>query len=422
MIPCSFACDACVAHTQDMLEQLARYYDLPSVSLRDVIWHAMKANTTFGGLRLHQLYYDRIHPSNYGHSILAHGLIHLLRRANLMLEIDGLPPTRDPLLTARDAGPHAAAAGASCLDNQSSRQLPPPMLPNVAGASHRRLECHDAASMAKLVQRASCAGWEHVVERSPSGVPKPGWVATKPGASCTFAYAVAGGSKGGEPARAADAGWASDGGPELSSAANAPAAAGSAGGGPSSNRIGIGYLKSYEHMGVVRVDCVDACQCSPVEIDAHTAERISPLDLIYFSAQLRPPQPTGQRDASALISTRANELTDGASGLSAPAPAHCGIRLTLLNKTSSGEHKFKLTALFLNKHSDLSYFGRWIYGQASEARGAVAVAEQAEKRIKLAGARQHTRAARRRGRGGIVGRRQRGATGLGRGRLGAVGQ
>jgi hypothetical protein len=28
----------------------------------------MKANRTFGGLRLHELYYDRIHPSNYGHA------------------------------------------------------------------------------------------------------------------------------------------------------------------------------------------------------------------------------------------------------------------------------------------------------------------------------------------------------------------
>ena len=40
---------------EDLLESLARYYDLPSVSLRTVIWHAMKANTTFNGLRLHEL-------------------------------------------------------------------------------------------------------------------------------------------------------------------------------------------------------------------------------------------------------------------------------------------------------------------------------------------------------------------------------
>ena len=31
---------------EDLLEALGRYYDLPSVSLRNVIWHAMKANAT----------------------------------------------------------------------------------------------------------------------------------------------------------------------------------------------------------------------------------------------------------------------------------------------------------------------------------------------------------------------------------------
>ena len=86
------------------------------------------------------------------------------------------------------------------------------MLPNVAGASRRRLECHDASSMRALVERnplgggndplggnsplggisplGGCSGWTYVVERSPSGVPKPGWIAHRPGASCTFTYGL----------------------------------------------------------------------------------------------------------------------------------------------------------------------------------------------------------------------------------------
>ena len=39
---------------EDLLEALGRYYDLPSISLRNVIWHAVKENVTFHGLRLHQ--------------------------------------------------------------------------------------------------------------------------------------------------------------------------------------------------------------------------------------------------------------------------------------------------------------------------------------------------------------------------------
>jgi hypothetical protein len=41
--------------------------------------------------------------------------------------------------------------------------------------------------------------------------------------------------------------------------------------------------------------------------------------------------------------------------------------LQVLNSTSSGEHKFKLTGIFLNHHDDAAYFGKWIMQQASTA-------------------------------------------------------
>jgi len=205
---------------EDSLEMLARYYDLPSISLRNVIWHAMKANRTFGGLRLHELYYDRIHPSNYGHAILAHGLVHLLKTALLMLELTGAPmhaahdepvvptPTSSPSMSpsalialahddavrfaaGRSVKPLNAKLGdanstdalATCARPGGIRTLPPqPMLPNVAGAEARRLECHDADSLHALVEREGCIGWAYAVERSPSGVPKPGWLSAVVGA------------------------------------------------------------------------------------------------------------------------------------------------------------------------------------------------------------------------------------------------
>ena len=78
------------ARFHDEAALVARYYGVPSVSLRDVIWHRMKANGTFHNLTLQQLYYDRIHPSNHGHTILAHNLVHLIKRANLLLELSAL--------------------------------------------------------------------------------------------------------------------------------------------------------------------------------------------------------------------------------------------------------------------------------------------------------------------------------------------
>ena len=39
----------------------------------------------------------------------------------------------------------------------------------------------------------------------------------------------------------------------------------------------VGFLRSYERMGAVRVDCVHDCACDALTIDAHLDEHISPL-------------------------------------------------------------------------------------------------------------------------------------------------
>jgi hypothetical protein len=72
------------------------------------------------------------------------------------------------------------------------------------------------------------------------------------------------------------------------------------------------------------------CACEPLVIDAHNLERISPLDLVYFSVRIQQPPPT-------------------AEALRESTRRRCGVRLTVLNATSSGHHKFKLTALFVNR-------------------------------------------------------------------------
>ena len=110
------------------------------------------------------------------------------------------------------------------------------------------------------------------------------------------------------------------------------------------NRVGIGYLKSYEHMGSVRVDCMHQCACEPLVIDAHNLERISPLDLVYFSVRIQ------QHDLDLdLDPVRIQQPPPTAEALRESTRRRCGVRLTVLNATSSGHHKFKLTALFVNR-------------------------------------------------------------------------
>ena len=40
----------------------------------------------------------------------------------------------------------------------------------------------------------------------------------------------------------------------------------------------------------------------------------------------------------------------------------------MLNQTSSEAHKFKLTALFLNRESDKAFFGGWIFRKAMDSK------------------------------------------------------
>ena len=81
--------------------------------------------------------------------------------------------------------------------------------------------------------------------------------------------------------------------------------------------LSLQHLTSYEHMGRVLATCA-GCVCAPEEIDAHTTLRVS---------------------TTAVRSLRVT-------------PHHeCELSLTVLNTTSSGEHKWKLERLLLE--SDL---------------------------------------------------------------------
>jgi hypothetical protein len=80
----------------------------------------------------------------------------------------------------------------------------------------------------------------------------------------------------------------------------------------------IMYLKSYEHMGTARVSCATGCACSPLVLDAHETTRRDSLETVAPPLHVH-----GQPHAT------------------------CVLRVRLLPETSSGEHKFKLTALIV---------------------------------------------------------------------------
>ena len=300
---------------EHMVDELAKYYALPSVSLRDVIWHHMKANATFHGLGLLQLYYDRIHPSNYGHTLLALGLAHLFKRAALHEALAATAPA---------AVGGGGATAARCPTGAAAPELLRPMDASVDPAS-TTLECFDAPALERLIEPRRCDGWALVVERSSAGAPKPGWIATRPGATCELGWPL--------PADGA-----------------AP-----------NQLVGIGYLKSYEQMGRVQIECTGGCDCKAVTLDAHHDAKMSPYDLRYLH----------------LHTHNASSATGAAAGAAVGAARRrCALRLTVLNETSSGSHKFKLTALFLNRESDQAFFGGWIFRKAMDGKEKDAISQQ----------------------------------------------
>eukprot|EP00964_Phaeocystis_antarctica_P139896 scaffold104674_cov34-Phaeocystis_antarctica.AAC.2 len=157
-----------------MVDELAKYYALPSVSLRDVPHlhpdpnphphphpNPKQVNATFHGVTLQQLYYDRIHPSNLGHTVLALGLAHLFKHAALLAAAQ--PPAAATAATAATAAVAAAeTAPRGCA--AAPAQLLSPMDRTVDPVS-TALECFAGSLLDKLVDKPRCHGWEMVVER-----------------------------------------------------------------------------------------------------------------------------------------------------------------------------------------------------------------------------------------------------------------
>lgn len=79
--------------------------------------------------------------------------------------------------------------------------------------------------------------------------------------------------------------------------------------------VTINHLRSYEHMGQAEVTCVSGCKCNSTIIDGHWAQKNSQLSMHRFSV------------------SQAKE---------------CTLKITVLEATSSGEHKVKIQGLVVS--------------------------------------------------------------------------
>ena len=206
---------------ENSITLLAQHYGVPSLSMRNALFHEMQANVT-EAMRLKDVMLDRVHPSVRGHQYAAALAVGFLRREMLLMAAT------------------ASARGASLPTNQtlhggerSRRQMPPPMY--AGNEDDSAYVCVRGKELLPLVK--SYGGWEYRVEGDRFSNPKPGLVATTPGKRLELCW---------QP-------------PQLWHKAT----------------IKFGYLTSYEQMGRANYSCSGSCSCRAGIIDAYTHRRRS---------------------------------------------------------------------------------------------------------------------------------------------------
>ena len=274
---------------EDAIADLCRHYNVPLVSMRGALLGAVRS----GALSIPAFMRDCKHPAGEGHTYLAQLLLHRLLSPPALTQA---PPARGHPHKCR----RAPAALAGPLHGESGRE---------SAAS----VCARGSQLPRFV--ASAQGFELTDEGRGPG--KLGYVASQPGDSLSLCLPF---PAGGAAARSPKVLW-------------------------------LGYLRSYEHMGRVRVSCDGGCSCLATLIDAHdTKDGVSVTDV---------------RRVVLRAARRGVGEEREAAGRGAGC---CSVRLRVAQGSSSGEHKFKLMSLLLGgaDANSLQTFSLRVAASASE--------------------------------------------------------
>ncbi|KAK9829365.1 hypothetical protein WJX72_005430 [[Myrmecia] bisecta] len=213
------------------------------------------------GYRPDQVYQDVIHPTALGHSYLAQITVDYLKQVLELLSV----------LPAASSQPQAPP-------------LPPPLFPNNWPT---KTFCKRGDSFKAIVKSAEGWTWRDGW--------KPGYETTTPGAVLKLAATLPiQGTD--DPARTAQ-----------------------------KLQVGVGYLESYENMGVATITCESGCYCEPWELDAMHEQRTSVE--VFRKFQLHVP-------------------THGS--------VECIVSIANHPKSNSAGHKLKIMSFMLGEHEYVS--------------------------------------------------------------------
>ena len=194
-------------------EDVGAAHNLTTVSARNLIREQLWRNPANAARIIGRLHYDAVHPSGAGHWQLAVALEFAIRQQLLTTSTTPWSPTAPPSI---------------CLHAET---MPPVersnlFAPRTAEPSGSMI-CAVGDELKPYVLRS--AGWQYMVERNSQGLPKPGYVAQLPGATLDLCHR-----------------------PD----ATGPLAPSSRGARQTVHVAwSLGYLMSYEHMGIARGEC-----------------------------------------------------------------------------------------------------------------------------------------------------------------------
>lgn len=266
----------------------AQYYDFPSLSVRNAMWHLMRArvdqfnpdkarlgesisptNVTVPGAEpgKEKLYWyrDRTHPGDEGHGMMAELLAHVLAKA----VVETLAPRPRIHLASRDADLSPA---------QDKDGLPLPMVPGNAATPTTLCAIEEDF---KDVVSGHSGDFSYKPEKKDGRnfvEQKWGWSASKPGswAEMEFdtesGFELLGDANTTFPAAAAAA-------PAANSSIEDAAAREAA---DTRAEVSLSYLRSYAGMGVADVECVAGCECEPQVLDGTWEAEVSLQQILQF--------------------------------------------------------------------------------------------------------------------------------------------
>jgi hypothetical protein len=258
---------------EDQQAVVARRYGVPFMSVRDALYDAMWDPSNPHGVKMSEILVDIVHPGDHGAKVYASFLAWALRHQAMRLMLPGVAAT--------EQGHHRHSI-------TGQQRLPPPIKPEAA-QEHWTTFCADGLKLKEHV--VANKGWNWVDEGSNTcgGCHKYGYATWDVGASITFAV---------NSALLSEADKKSNG----------------------TVKLAVSYLRSYSDMGVVRLECVSGCKCSPLDMDAKNVKPTSELH------------------------TQRTTISDH---------PRCLLKLTVLDKTSTGKHKFRVSSLAVHKQDKI---------------------------------------------------------------------